>query len=545
MRSAAGAIAWEFRRRHKWPLLAMGVYLMLLAAIKLLGYDPAVPIRLVPPDGRAAALIAPLSTTYFYCLAIFSFGLAGDLGARESIFPARMFTLPVKTDALVFWPMLYGAATVALLWLGAGLVARWPWHIEVPLIWPALFAAAFLAWTQALTWLPYGLPGIRAIVTVLWLAAFDAIILLAIHFKAGEPLMIALLAPQLPLANLVARFAVARARRGDVPDWRGAMSRPAVSASAAGTRAAPFHSARRAQVWLEWRSHGRSLPGVVGIVLPFELALLWLARDAAAFVELILVIVLLTPPLMAAFSTTTHGNANPSTRDSRGVSPFIATRPLTSAGLIAAKLEAAVWSTLATWLLVAVAVPLALTLSGTWPAVTARASRLIELVGMPRAAVFGLLVICGLMASTWKQLVQSMFIGLTGRAWIIRSSVVLALVFIVVAGPALQYVAGHKTVQAAIWVALPAICAALAVLKVLAGGWAAARLSAARLVGDRALVGGASAWLAAVLALYGVLAWLVSGPLVRRYFLILVATLAIPLARLSAAPLAFAWNRHR
>jgi len=36
-----------------------------------------------------------------------------------------------------------------------------------------------------------------------------------------------------------------------------------------------------------------------------------------------------------------------------------------------------------------------------------------------------------------------------------------------------------------------------------------------------------------------------SGPLVPRYFLALLAILAIPLARVSAAPLALAWNRHR
>ena len=45
-----------------------------------------------------------------YFLAVFSFGLAGDLAARQSIYPARMFTLPVTTAALAGWPMLYGTA---------------------------------------------------------------------------------------------------------------------------------------------------------------------------------------------------------------------------------------------------------------------------------------------------------------------------------------------------------------------------------------------------------------------------------------------------
>ena len=44
---------------------------------------------------------------------------------------------------------------------------------------------------------------------------------LFVPFTIAHPfVMVAFLAPQVPLAYLVARFAVARARRGDVPDWR-------------------------------------------------------------------------------------------------------------------------------------------------------------------------------------------------------------------------------------------------------------------------------------------------------------------------------------
>jgi hypothetical protein len=73
--------------------------------------------------------------------------------------------------------------------------------------------------------MPYGLPGLRVIVTVLCLASLDAVVLLAIHYKLPEARMIAFLAPQLPLAYVTARIAVARARRGDVPDWRGMLVR--------------------------------------------------------------------------------------------------------------------------------------------------------------------------------------------------------------------------------------------------------------------------------------------------------------------------------
>src|SRR5205807_242186 len=150
------------------------------------------------------------------------------------------------------------------------------------LIWPALLAAVFLAWTQALMWMPYGLPGLRAIVTVPWLATLDAVVLLAIHYRVREPMMVAFLAPQLPLAYVTACSAVGRARRGEVPDWRGMVARPASNAVLT-RRREHFPSPARAQAWFEWRRHGRSLPALVGLLLPFELALLWLAKDAPAF----------------------------------------------------------------------------------------------------------------------------------------------------------------------------------------------------------------------------------------------------------------------
>src|ERR1044071_2353662 len=264
MRSPALAIGWEFGRRNLRALIAMTGYLVVLAVVKHLFLGSMEPIRLDPPDGRAAVVMTPLTATYFYLLAAFSFGLAGDLAARQSIYPARMLALPVRTAALVGWPMLYGTGAMALLWLGTALSVRWPWGIELPLVWPALLAAAFLAWTQALMWMPYGLPGLRAVVAVPWLGALDAVALLAIHYRVREAVMVAFLAPQLPLAYFAACAAVARARRGDVPDWRGRLARAGSNAGLT-RRRDHFPSPERAQLWLEWRRHGRSLPALVGL----------------------------------------------------------------------------------------------------------------------------------------------------------------------------------------------------------------------------------------------------------------------------------------
>ena len=70
---------------------------------------------------------------------------------------------------------------------------------------------------------------------------------------------------------------------------------------------------------------------------------------------------------MAAFAAATVSKSNPDVSDSYGVTPFIATRPLSDAALIAAKLRATIWSTLAAWLLLLVALTLALILSDIWP----------------------------------------------------------------------------------------------------------------------------------------------------------------------------------
>src|SRR5438034_716161 len=454
MRSPALAIAWEFRRRHRWGLIAVTGYLFVVASIRFLILEPGEPV-LVDSIRFAAVVSVPLTTTFVYLLAVFSFGFSGDLAARHSMYPARMFTLPVTNAALVGWPMLYGTAAMAILWLAARLFAVWPSGVEIPLIWPALLAAALLAWTQALTWMPYGLPGMRLIIAVLCLAALDTVVLLAIHFKAGEPTMVAILAPQVPLAYLVARFAVARARRGEVPDWRGMLARPARNAVLT-RRRDRFPSPARAQAWFEWRRHGRSLPALVGLLLPF--ALEW---------------------------------------------------------------------------------------SGTWSVVTEHARRMDDAIGTPRAATVVLLILAGFIVATWKQLVQSLHIGLTGREWIVKGSVLLTLTLLILLGPTVEWIIDSPSVQRALWNGLPLILGILVGIKMSAAAWIATRLDRSRLLGDRALVLGAACWLVAVLALYGVLVWFFSTPFVAHYLLALIAILAVPLARISAAPLALAWNRHR
>ncbi len=546
MRSPALAILWEILQRHRWGLSAVILYLLALGTARLLVLEPGRPLALVNSERFAFTVIMPLSFSFMYLLVVFSFGLAGDLAGRQSMYPARMFTLPVTTNALAGWPMLYGTVAMAGVWFATTLFALWPSGVNVPLIWPALFVAALLAWTQVLMWMSYGLPGLRLIVAVLVLVAIYLVAILGIHFKPAELLMVAIFAPQLPIAFFIARAAVARARRGDVPDWRGRFVRRGQAAGVLPRQRDHFHSPGSAQAWFEWHQHGRSLPVWVGILLPFELAFLFLgSNDSPALIFYTLLGVLLTPAFMATFAAPALFKPTSQASDSRAMTPFEATRPLTSASLIAAKLKVALWSTLATWLLVLVAIPLALALSGTWPAVIEQARQLADAVGTPRAVVVVLLGCWLLVASTWKQLVQSLYIGLSGREWLVRASVLLGMSVVIVIVGLVQLARDGSDLRVTLWNAMPWILVILVLLKMSAAAWIATRLYQSRLLGDRTLVAGAAGWLLAVLALFGLLVWLASTPFIPRYFLLLVAILAIPLARLSAAPLALAWNRHR
>ncbi len=543
MRSPAAALAWEFRQRHRWGLIALAGYLVLLATIKLI--EPGWTVTMDSAERFGVVVMVPLTTTFLYVLTVFSFGLSGDVAGRPSMYPARLFTLPVSTAALAGWPMLYGAGVMAILWLAMRFLAVWPSGFDIPVIWPALTAVTLLAWTQALMWMPYGARGLRVILAVLWLSTIDAIVLLALRYHASEAVMIAIVAPLIPLAYVAARFAVARARRGDVPDWRGRSARLVRTADVPAKRRADFASPARAQAWFEWRRHGWTLPGWIAILLPFELALLRAAGSSEALVFLILLGVLITPPFMAAFTAAAVARSNPSVSGSYGLAPFVATRPLTSATLIGAKLKAMIWSTVASWALVLVAIPIGLRWSGTWPVFTEKMRQAAEFMGALRTVVLVLLILALCIAATWKQLVQALFIGLTGCERLIKGTVVLAVAGFSGLGPLGQWIYDNAGVQRVIWDALPLILAVLVGAKMFAATWVATRLWRSRVLSDRTLVAGAAGWCGAVLALYGVFAWFLSTPFFPRYVLMLLAILFVPLARLSAAPLALARNRHR
>lgn len=540
MRTAAAAIGWELARRHRWGFTALAVYFLGVIAVRLLVLEPGERINFDSARSFALAIVVPLAGSFIYFLGVFSFGLSGDLAARQSVYPPRMFTLPVSTAALAGWPMLYGMVAIAILWLVYRFAGVWS-EGDIPILWPALLAAVMLGWTQVLTWMPYGLRGVRVAVTVLWLSAIDVVAMVALEVRASEGLMLALIAPHVPVVIFAARHAVGRARRGDTPDWGSALG--AGNARADRANAARFRSAERAQEWLEWRQYGASLPWMVALVLPFELALLFIFNETPLIVFEILFAVAVTPPFMAAFVAASAGKPSAGA-DSNGLPPFIATRPLSNAALVKAKLKVSLRSSLLAWALVLTAVPAALTLSEAAPVVRSWWSWLIQIGGPMRAAVFVLLMVFVFVAETWKHLVQNLYVGMSGREWAVKTSVFGNLALLTVAAPFFDVIVRNPRTLARFLYAVPDIATVLVTLKLTAGFWVAVRLRANGLVSDRHLILGVATWSAAVFGVVALLDWLTPDVIVRTYILTLLAILAVPLTRLSAAPLAVAWNRH-
>ncbi len=540
--SPARALAWELSSRHRWGLAAVLVYLGALGALKLLVLGPGRRLALDSELEFALLVIVPLAASFTYMLATFSFGLEGDIAGRRSLYPQRLFRLPLSSRALAGWPMLFGTIAIALLWLATRALGLWPAEATVPWLWPGVLAAVMLSWTQVLSWTPLAIRGLRVALAVCWLGSLAFGTLLALYLEASEGLMILLLLPHLPLAFLAATASVSAARRGARSLW----SRPVeLRIENAVTPQRAFKSPARAQLWLEWHRFGRSLPLLTAIVIPLELVLMFAFADTARVVRATAIVGLLTPAFLASFVAATARRTSEASDDDSELSPFLARRPMSSSGLVLARLGAAALSVAATWLLVLGLLPAALWASGNLQVLEDQIRLLVEIFGPRRAYAAGALALAAPVALTWVQLTQSLVVGLSGRKWLVKASVFGTLVLLTLAVLLVPRAVESPSVLAWIWRSLPAALSLLVVARVSSASWVFGRLLERRLVAESRLVVIASLWVLAVLGLFAALVWLVPSVLFPRHQLLLLALAMVPLARLSATPLALDWSRHR
>jgi hypothetical protein len=219
MRPAALGIAyycWVSRRKVLW--VGGGFIALYLAVI-------------YPFLDRDKALVVISSIALFFsAIGSFTFFFLFELGPNRLGYPRQLYTLPIPTRSLVFWPWFYCTVSLSVMWLTLTMLLNLALGGHWPLLTPCLLFAAGVACILAGTWAPFadrfskGLCMTTAAVVSLgltnWLIDRESNVALGLELTGhatgpSEHSVAATLLAWLTAAYLFAHFAVACDRRGD------------------------------------------------------------------------------------------------------------------------------------------------------------------------------------------------------------------------------------------------------------------------------------------------------------------------------------------
>jgi hypothetical protein len=288
------------------------------------------------------------------------------------------------------------------------------------------------------------------------------------------------------------------------------------------------------------------LPTVVsGVVLLVIAPVSWLASGDARYTGWLLIGTLATPivlalPVGVAFSKPTFWS------EDLAVPAFVAVRPLSSQDLVAIKVKVAMASVALSWAVV-------LVFLAVWLPLWANLDLVIRLgtplfAGYSAGAAYGLAVLVpiGGMFLTWRSLVSHLWSGLSGMRPLFLASAfsLIALVASVMldVGPPSWLFRDPSRLGLFVWIGVVAV---IAKCSLAAYAW---RGASARHALRYFLIwlAGTASLLAVGLAIWGpVRMYLPFDDDLLRSALILLALLAVPLARVGLSPSALARNRHR
>lgn len=550
MRSPTTALLWEIWWQHRWTVAVIGV---LTVAGRLVDF-----LDTGGRAGDAGAESSPLTTLLKMIAFLFLFGAlnytesSGDRGLGR--FPRRLFTLPVTSLRLVTVPLLAGIASIELLYLlwldplSRGVSASAPFI--------AVLLAALIVFYLWVLWALERVGSLRLIILgVIAVALFFIGMLPSFPPTPSPPwrseiVLAGLVAGLAVVAFLLAWRHVAQLRVGGGRSAHRAESLFGWIAEATPTRRRAFANPAAAHFWFEWRSSGMVLPVLVGgVLLVVIIPMSWLGRGNAEDTFRLLLAALAAPIMLAvpvgiAFSKPTFWS------EDLAVPAFVAVRPLSSEDLVAIKVKVAAVSTVLSWAVVVVFLTVWLSLWANLDPLSRLAIQLWAFHGRSIAAVYGIaaLVVIAGMFLTWRFLVSRLWSALSGMRPMFVGSVV-AIVVLITAGLAYDarrlpgWLLGDPARLApVVWIAA---------VSVIAKYWLAAY--AWRGVASHYLRVYLLLWLAAT-ASFLTLAIVVWG-IVRIYLpvdvdrlrsvVVLLALLAVPLARLGLAPSWLARNRHR
>jgi hypothetical protein len=539
MHSPAQAILWQIFWRYRWGFIAAGAFLALAVLLSHL-LPTHQKIHIGNFEVPAAGWFLGISCFYMNVMLVAPFSMHGG-DSRQFDFARHLFVRPVRSTALVAWPMLSGGLVVAGVWLVIAWLVFRPAGIAAPLWMPAAGLALFLATFQALAWTPFVQRWMHIGLTVVVLMSPAFVVLLGLMFQiqisefAGTAILLGLI----PVAFAAAVSGVARARRGQPYDWRAwnrfldwlARCRPAA------TR--PFRSAFRAQLWYECRAN-LMVPVMIACMLPCFIFVPAINKHDVELGWRLLAIMLAAPPFLALLVGCAMGSlTDPLSKRESGT--FILVRPISSLSIVRGKLVLAAMVTAVLWLLFLGYISLLLTRPGFAQSIAQVAGSVAawKAIGVPVAVVLLLVLF------TWKNMIESLCVNLTGRKWVeMATSLAFAgLVFIGVgSGLWVAFHPEHRpaALTAASWLVGLLLVMKLAIAVLIVNGMVQSRLVAAR---SAALM--IATWLAAVVPLCAAALMLLPSEFSAATQVVPAIVLFIPFNRVAGAPLALEWNRHR
>jgi hypothetical protein len=536
MHSPALALGWELWARNR---LGLSIIMAGFLAAALLGQ--------VLPAGSPARTVGEVTQgllmfIFVYLLSVFVYS-ANSLEGKKTGFPPRLFALPVRTSLLVAWPMLYGMAAVVLLWIGAWLLILIPCGISDRIEWwPALMFAALMASFQAISWTLVHSALLRLTVAIIILPSIAlsiAVYCARYNLQITVAQLALLLCAVIVLAYAAAVAGVARDRRGDGLSWAWAGRMLSRVWPLLPDRRQPFASPGAAQRWLEVRRHAWMLPAFTAM---FLVMLFWATALPLGPGEVgqVVVAAFTFPVLLAFFAGFGMGKTSFWTSDYR-LSSFLAARPLSSAALARAKLQAAVVSVAVSWTLILVLFPLWVILSGNASSVRQLVETLTRDQETWKLVLAAPALLIGLMGLAWLQAVGGMCLSLTGRPALVNGFALTAVALVSVLVGFSIYSSAHPDFFETFLVILWWLGSCLMLLKLGAVGWIWSRAEWRRLTMPALLM----LWLLVAGCLLGTMYSLVPETPVPKHLIVLFVVLALPLTRLMAVPAALAWNRHR
>jgi hypothetical protein len=226
---------------------------------------------------------------------------------------------------------------------------------------------------------------------------------------------------------------------------------------------------------------------------------------------------------------------------------FLATRPISSAGLVKAKYQMAVASALLTWALVIIGMTFWILVTGNLD--NARELAQTVFARFTRTQGFTIVVATAVLlaAVTCRQLTDFFPLLLTGRRWIIETSASAGAAIVVGLVCGASWLVAHQEALSRFYAALPWLAASLAVVKssVAIGAFGAAvrwGLLRWRSVANVVLM-----WLGLSAAGIGLAILAAPSGALGTSMPVIVITIAafMPLCRFPLAILAVDWNRHR